>query len=52
LRALDAPPVDGRANAECVRFLAEFFGVRRADVEIIAGLASRTKLVRVRCLSI
>jgi uncharacterized protein len=46
--ALAAPPVDGKANAECVRFLAEFFGVRRADVEIIAGLASRTKLVRVR----
>jgi uncharacterized protein (TIGR00251 family) len=46
--ALAAPPVDGKANAECIRFFAELFQVRRSDVEILAGEASRTKVVRVR----
>ena len=43
-----APPVDGKANKECVRFLAELFGVASSAVEIRAGLSSRTKTVRVR----
>jgi uncharacterized protein len=45
--ALAAPPVDGKANAECVRFLAELFGVRRGDVTILTGETARTKVVRV-----
>ena len=28
--ALAAPPVDGKANDECVRFFAEFAGVPRS----------------------
>ena len=42
-----APPVDGAANDELVRFLAREFGRPRADIEIIAGQTSRTKRVRV-----
>jgi hypothetical protein len=42
-----APPVDGRANDACVMLLAELFGVRRADVELISGRASRSKRFRV-----
>lgn len=45
--ALAAPPVDGKANAECVRFLAELFGVRRGNVTILTGETARTKVVRV-----
>lgn len=45
--ALAAPPVDGKANAECIRFLAELFGVRRGDVTILTGETARTKVVRV-----
>jgi uncharacterized protein (TIGR00251 family) len=45
---LAAPPVDGAANEELVRFLAELFGVPGRAVEITAGHASRTKTVRVR----
>jgi hypothetical protein len=44
---LGAPPVEGRANAELVRFLASEFGVGKADVEIIRGGSSRRKLVRI-----
>lgn len=45
---LNAPPVEGKANEALVRFLAETFGVSRAQIEIVAGHASRHKVVRVR----
>lgn len=42
---LAAPPVDGAANEELVRFLAEALGVPRRAVRIVAGLAGRDKVV-------
>jgi len=45
---LQAPPVDGRANAALVTFLADAFGVPRARVAIEHGLAGRDKRVRIR----
>ncbi len=45
---LTAPPVEGKANAALVRFLAETLGVSRAQIEIVTGHASRHKVVRVR----
>ena len=45
--ALAAPPVDGRANDECVRFLAELAGVPRSRVRIVMGLTSRLKVVEI-----
>jgi hypothetical protein len=44
---LTAPPVEGKANEECVRFLAELVGVTRARVRIVTGLTSRTKVVEI-----
>ncbi|MBV8732655.1 MAG: DUF167 domain-containing protein [Acidobacteriia bacterium] len=44
---LAAPPIDGKANEECVRFLAEFAGVPRSRVRIVTGFTSRTKVVEV-----
>lgn len=44
---LAARPVDGAANAELVRFLAEAFGVPRRDVILESGETSRRKRVRV-----
>jgi hypothetical protein len=49
--ALSAPPVEGRANAACIEFLARRLGVSRAAVEIISGAGSRNKVVRVAGLS-
>jgi uncharacterized protein len=48
---LSAPPVEGRANKELLRFLAERLGVRRADVHIAAGASGRRKRVVVDGLS-
>jgi len=44
---LKAPPVDGAANDELLRFLAARLGVRRQEVEIVGGAAARGKRVRV-----
>ena len=45
--SLAAPPVDGKANDECVRFFAEFAGVPRSRVRIVMGLTSRLKVVEI-----
>jgi uncharacterized protein (TIGR00251 family) len=44
---ITAPPVEGKANEECIRLLAETLGVKKGQVTIIAGHASRTKTVAV-----
>ena len=43
-----APPVDGKANEECRRFLARIFGVSPSSVEIVSGDSSRDKIIRIR----
>jgi uncharacterized protein (TIGR00251 family) len=45
---LAAPPVDGKANDECVRFFAELAGVSRSAVRIVKGATSRMKVVEVQ----
>ena len=44
---LAAPPVDGKANEECIRFLAELAGVPRSRVRIVTGATGRTKVVEI-----
>jgi uncharacterized protein (TIGR00251 family) len=44
---LAAPPVDGAANDALRRFLAERLCVPRTAVRVVAGAASRDKLVEV-----
>jgi len=45
---LTAPPVDGKANAHLLRFLADCFDVPAADVRLERGENSRDKQVRIR----
>ena len=44
---LAAPPVDGKANEECIRYIAELAGVPRSRVRIVTGLTNRTKVVEI-----
>jgi uncharacterized protein len=44
---LKAPPVDGKANAALIAFIAKAAGVPRSRVEIVRGASSREKAVRV-----
>ena len=45
--AVTAPPVDGRANDACIRFLAQLLKVARSSVTIAAGASSRNKVIRI-----
>ena len=42
-----APPIGGRANAECLELVADLFGVRKSQVELVAGEKNRQKRFRV-----
>ena len=44
---LRAPPVEGKANEECVRFFAELAGVPRGQVRIVSGATGRLKVIEV-----
>jgi hypothetical protein len=48
---LAAPAVDGRANAACCAWLARSCGVPKGNVQILHGLASRHKVVRISQVS-
>jgi uncharacterized protein (TIGR00251 family) len=50
--SLAAPPVDGAANDELVRTLADALGVPRRQVVLVRGESSRQKLVEVTGLSL
>jgi uncharacterized protein (TIGR00251 family) len=49
--SLAAPPVDGKANDECVRFFAELAGVPRSRVRIVSGASARTKVIEIEGVS-
>lgn len=49
---LTASPVEGAANAACLRFLADLLGVRHARLSIVRGAKARQKLLRVADMSI
>jgi hypothetical protein len=42
---LAAPPVDGAANAALIALLAKALSLRKADITIRSGEASRTKVL-------
>jgi len=46
--SITAPPVDGKANQALIETVARALGVARSDVEVVSGLSSRRKTVRVR----
>nr|WP_288452653.1 DUF167 domain-containing protein [uncultured Pseudomonas sp.] len=48
---LTAPPVDGKANAHLLVFLAAAFGVAKSQVSLESGQQSRQKRVRIQAPS-
>lgn len=49
---LQAPPVDGKANAELTALFAKTFSISKRSVEILTGDTSRLKRVKLHGLSI
>ncbi|MEK7355836.1 MAG: DUF167 domain-containing protein [Bdellovibrionota bacterium] len=43
-----APPVEGKANEELIRFLADAFGLARSKVILVRGEKSRSKTFELR----
>lgn len=46
-----APPVEGKANSELLKFLASSFGCSQRDVNLRTGLRSREKRVQIKAPS-
>ncbi|WP_299197404.1 DUF167 domain-containing protein [uncultured Amphritea sp.] len=44
---ITAPPIEGKANAHLVKFLAKQFGVAKSSVTILSGELGRQKRVRI-----
>ncbi len=42
-----AQAIDGKANAELIKFLSKKLGVSRSEIEIVCGETSRDKLVAI-----
>jgi uncharacterized protein (TIGR00251 family) len=50
--AVQAPPIEGRANSALIEFLAEMFGVPKSYVELVSGELSRSKVFLLRGVSL
>lgn len=44
---ITSPPVEGKANEECVRFLSDLLGIRKSRITIVSGHKSRNKRIAV-----
>ncbi|MFQ5330180.1 MAG: DUF167 domain-containing protein [Thermodesulfobacteriota bacterium] len=49
---LTSPPLDDRANRQCVAYLAKRLGLKKRQLELIQGKKSRRKVIRITGLSI
>jgi hypothetical protein len=50
--AVNAPPVEGRANEALVSFLAEFFSLPKSAIALTSGTSSRSKVFLLRGISL
>jgi uncharacterized protein (TIGR00251 family) len=50
--AVNAPPLEGRANQALVAFLAESFSIPRSAIELTAGELSRSKVFLLRGMTL
>jgi len=44
---ITAPPVDGKANAHLIKFLAKSFGVAKSRVQVVTGETGRNKRIHI-----
>ena len=45
---ITAPPVDGKANQQLIKFLAKTFGTKRRNILLLNGEASRNKRFQIQ----
>ncbi|NLX26654.1 MAG: YggU family protein [Lentisphaerae bacterium] len=44
---IQAPPVEGKANAYLVKYLSKHWKISRSDIEILSGETGRNKRIRI-----
>jgi uncharacterized protein (TIGR00251 family) len=49
--AVQAPPIEGRANSTLIKFFSELFGISKSSVELMSGELSRSKVFLLRGLT-
>lgn len=49
--SITAPPVEGKANKECIAYLSKYFDVAKSKIEIISGETSKNKLIKIYDIS-
>jgi uncharacterized protein len=49
--AVNAPPIEGRANDALIAFLAELFSLPKSAISLTAGTTSRSKVFLLRGIS-
>jgi uncharacterized protein len=42
---ITAPPVEGKANQELIKYISKLFDIRKSDISIDKGLTGRNKIV-------
>jgi uncharacterized protein (TIGR00251 family) len=48
---IQEPPVEGKANRALIRFLSKVLGIRRNQIEIVAGQKGLDKIVAVEAMT-
>lgn len=43
---IKSPPVEGKANEELIKWLADLLGIRRSEIELISGEKGRKKVLK------
>jgi uncharacterized protein (TIGR00251 family) len=44
---ITTPPVEGKANKECIVYLSKYFDIAKSKIEIISGKSSKNKLIKI-----
>lgn len=45
---LNAAPEKGKANQELIKFLAKNYKIKKSDISLISGAASRVKMIKIK----
>lgn len=45
---LDIPPIEGKANEKCIKFLSKLLNVPKASIEIASGEKSKNKVIFIK----
>lgn len=45
---LDVPPVEGKANEKCIKFLSKLLGVSKTSITIVSGETSKNKILFIK----